>query len=103
MVFERQYEALGTKRPHLTIFVTRDDRALGLSRLISGNLSRLGAIDPSKEPYRSFLEAHGDVSVIDLSAYKAGDPLNHGKFAASPEVVQLIGRRLVNGQALAPD
>jgi len=38
--------------------------------------------------------------VIDLTALKTDDALNHGKFAASPEVVQAIGARLADGQAI---
>jgi esterase/lipase superfamily enzyme len=98
MVFIRQYEDFGPTPPHLTIFVTRDDRALKISRWISGKVRRLGNIDPAKEPYRSRLEANPGITVIDLSAYESGDSLNHAKFAESPEVVQLIGHRLVNGQ-----
>jgi esterase/lipase superfamily enzyme len=40
------------------------------------------------------------VTVLDLTKLKAGDALNHGKFAESPEVVQLIGRRLAEGQTV---
>lgn len=56
-VFGRQFMSLGKDKPHFTIFVSRDDRALALSRRISGNVDRLGQIDPSAEPYRSKLEA----------------------------------------------
>ena len=38
--------------------------------------------------------------MIDLTALKGGDRLNHGKFAESPEVVQLIGTRLLSGQPI---
>jgi esterase/lipase superfamily enzyme len=99
-VFASQFQAFGPKRPHMTIFVSNDDRALGMSRLISGRVGRLGSIDPSKEPYRSKIEATGDITVIDLSAYKSGDSMNHSKFAESPDIVQMIGQRLVNGQKL---
>lgn len=99
-VFARQLSAFGAPRPHVTIFVAHDDRALAISRFLAGRMRRLGAIDPSQEPYRSRLEAAGDVTVIDLSAYKSGDRLNHGRFAESPEIVQLIGSNLVNGQTL---
>jgi Uncharacterized protein conserved in bacteria len=98
-VFGQQYKALGPSRPDFTLFVSRDDRALQLSRRISGNIDRLGQIDPTVEPYRTQFEAAG-VSVIDLTALKSGDPLNHGKFAESPEVVQLIGTRLLTGQTI---
>lgn len=99
-VFGRQFVAMGKQRPKVTIFVSRDDRALSLSRRISGSVDRLGQIDPSAEPYRSELEAAG-ITVIDLTALKVKDKLNHGKFAESPEVVQLIGQRIVAGQTLS--
>jgi esterase/lipase superfamily enzyme len=57
-------------------------------------------VDPTAEPYRSQFEAAG-ISVIDLTALESGDPLNHGKFAQSPQVVQLIGTRLLAGQEIA--
>ncbi|MGR9468379.1 alpha/beta hydrolase [Rhizobium leguminosarum] len=98
-VFGRQFASLGKERPHFTIFVSQDDRALALSRRISGNVDRLGQIDPSVEPYRSKLEAAG-ITVLDLTKLKGGDRLNHGKFAESPEMVKLIGDRLIAGQAI---
>ncbi|WSG95906.1 alpha/beta hydrolase [Rhizobium johnstonii] len=98
-VFGRQFASLGKERPQFTIFVSQDDRALALSRRISGNVDRLGQIDPSAEPYRSKLEAAG-ITVLDLTKLKGGDRLNHGKFAESPEVVKLIGDRLIAGQTI---
>lgn len=98
-VFGQQYESLGPDRPDFTLFVSRDDRALQLSRRISGNIDRLGQVDPTVEPYRTEFEAAG-ISVIDLTALKSGDRLNHGKFAQSPQVVQLIGTRLLAGQTI---
>ncbi len=98
-VFGQQLRALGKERPQFTLFVSRDDRALTLSRRISGNVDRLGQIDPSQEPYRSMLEKQG-ITVLDLTALKSGDSLNHGKFAESPEVVRLIGNRLIDGQTV---
>ncbi|PWL19197.1 esterase [Falsochrobactrum shanghaiense] len=98
-VFSKQFKAMGKDHPRFTLFTSRDDRALSLSRRISGNIDRLGQIDPSVEPYRSELEKAG-ITVIDLTQLKAGDRLNHNKFAASPEVVQLIGTRLVAGQTI---
>jgi esterase/lipase superfamily enzyme len=98
-VFARQWTEMGEHRPKFTIFVSQDDRALAASRFISGDVQRLGAINPAEEPYRSKLEKAG-ITVIDLTKVKAGDSLNHGKFAENPEVVQLIGQRLVTGQTL---
>ncbi len=98
-VFAQQYQSLAGKAPHFTLFVSRDDRALTISKHISGNIDRLGHIDPTMEPYRSQLEMAG-ISVLDLTKLKSGDALNHGKFAESPEVVRLIGERLIAGQAV---
>jgi esterase/lipase superfamily enzyme len=102
-VFTLQFEALGPNPPHITIFVSRDDRALMISRLLAGKLTRLGAIDPTQEPFRSRLEANGHITIIDLTKLKAGDKLNHGKFAQSPEVVKMLGAQLINGQVLTQE
>jgi len=86
-------------RPAFTLFVSQDDRALAVSRRVWGSEARLGAINPDQEPYRTQLD-HANVTVLDLTKLRAGDALNHGKFAESPEVVQLIGRRLAEGQTV---
>lgn len=98
-VFARQWTEMGTKRPKFTIFVSQDDKALAASRILSGGIKRVGAINPAEEPYRTEIEKAG-ITVIDLTNLKSGDRLNHGKFAESPEIVQLIGRRIASGQAL---
>jgi esterase/lipase superfamily enzyme len=98
-VFAKQYAEMGTPRPKFTIFVSQDDRALAFSSFITGKVSRLGAIDPTAEPYRTKLEEAG-ITAIDLTKVKSNDNLNHGKFAESPEIVQLIGQRLMTGQPL---
>ena len=86
-----------TKRPSFTLFVSQDDRALAVSRRVWGSSARLGAINPEQEPFRTQIE-RADVTVVDLTKLRAGDALHHGKFAESPEVVRLIGRRLAEGQ-----
>ncbi len=98
-VFARQWTEMGNKRPNFTIFVSQDDKALAMSSFISGGIKRVGSINPAEEPYRSALEGAG-ITVVDLTKLRTGDRLNHGKFAESPEIVQLIGQRLVTGQAL---
>jgi esterase/lipase superfamily enzyme len=85
------------QRPSFTLFVSQDDKALAFSKGLWGSGTRLGAIDPDVEPYRTDLARSG-VNVVDLTTLRAGDSLNHVKFAQSPEIVQLIGRRLAEGQ-----
>ncbi|CCM78331.1 alpha/beta hydrolase [Rhizobium mesoamericanum] len=98
-VFAKQFVEMGEPRPKFTIFVSQDDKALAVSSFITGRVSRLGAINPTEEPYRSKLEKAG-ITAIDLTKVKTEDGLNHGKFAESPEIVQLIGQRLMTGQTL---
>lgn len=98
-VFGSQIADMGKQRPNFTLFVSRDDRALAVSRRVWGNVSRLGAIDPEQSPYREELAANG-ITVIDLTKIKTDDSLHHAKFAQSPEIVQLIGGRLSDGQIL---
>lgn len=54
-VFRTQIQRMGTSRPKFSLFVSQDDRALGLSRSIWGGMPRLGEIDPTQEPYLSQL------------------------------------------------
>jgi esterase/lipase superfamily enzyme len=98
-VFAKQYVEMGTPRPKFTIFVSQDDKALAASSFITGRVARLGGINPAEEPYRTKLQQAG-ITAIDLTKVKTGDSLNHGKFAESPEIVQLIGQRLMTGQPL---
>lgn len=98
-VFRSQIADMGVPHPQFTLFVSQDDRALAVSRRVWGDVARLGAINPEEEPYRREL-AENDITVIDLTKVKAGDKLNHGKFASSPQIVQLIGQRISDGQTL---
>jgi esterase/lipase superfamily enzyme len=98
-VFRSQIAEMEGKRPRFTVFVSQDDRALAVSRRVWGSTARLGAIDPDAEPYRSQLEV-AKITVLNLTKLRTGDSLNHGKFAESPEVVKLIGTRLVEGQPI---
>lgn len=98
-VFARQFRDLGDRRPRFTVFVSQDDRALAVSRMVAGNVSRLGQIDPNKEPYRTAVLKSG-IAFIDLTKLDTGDSLHHAKFAESPQIVQAIGTRLAAGQTL---
>lgn len=99
-VFRRQIREISAQNAPFTLFVSRDDKALALSQRLWGNTPRVGAVDPNQEPYRSRF-AREKLKVIDLTALKSGDSLNHGKFAESPQLVQMIGGRLAAGQALS--
>jgi esterase/lipase superfamily enzyme len=99
-VFATQWRSIGQPRPLLTVFVSRNDAALRASRLLAGNVSRLGEIDPMIEPYHTAL-ANSGIDVIDISDKRGVDRLNHATFAENPEIVQRIGQRLIAGEAFA--
>src|SRR5271165_6375134 len=99
-VFRRQIAEIdaGPRPAQLTLFVSRDDKALGLSSILARDSTRLGSLDPTKEPYSSMLEK-ANVNVVDLTSVASNDAANHSKFATS-EVVAAIGDRLAHGQTL---
>ena len=99
-IARQQIEDMGPKKPAFTLFVSRSDKALAVSKNVWGSTARLGDIDPMKEPYHSMLE-RDRIAVYDLTALSSGGGLNHATFATSPEIVGLIGARLANGQAMA--
>ena len=98
-VFRQQLADMGPVRPKFTIFVSRDDRALTISRRISGDVDRLGQVDISDPATQQLLERE-KVTALDLTALQGGDRLNHLKFAESPEIVRLLGDRLIAGQTV---
>jgi esterase/lipase superfamily enzyme len=89
-VFKTQLAAI--KRP-VTVFVSADDRALDFSRQFAGDKARLGAISEKDTEIVADLSRAG-ARIIDLSKDRSGDDYNHGKFATTPRIVQMIGRRL---------
>ena len=74
------------------LLVSKDDKALRISRIIAGGVPRVGATDAAE------LEALG-LTVIDLSEIEDSSSGSHSKFTGSPEVVQLIGAGLNSARA----
>lgn len=100
-VFRKQLLDIGPERPHFSIFVSASDRALRVSRLLSGRVTRVGAADLTQARYKAMLEQSSGITVFDLTALSNGDALSHSQFATSPEVVRLLGERLLEGQPIS--
>ncbi len=98
-IAREQIADMGPRRPAFSLFVSRSDKALELSKDLYGSSARLGDIDPLKAPYKEMLE-RDKIAVYDLTALNTPGGLNHDTFATSPEIVGLIGSRLASGQAL---
>jgi esterase/lipase superfamily enzyme len=97
-VFEQQFLTLGESRPFFTFIVSADDRALGLSKMLARGEQRLGAIDPSQEPYRSRIESTRGVTVIDLKDVEGGGGARHSKFSESGEMLDFVRRTLADDE-----
>lgn len=96
-VFKSQLQRIGTPQQPFFVLVSRDDRALLVSSIIAGNRPRVGDYDKDDD-----LASLG-VIVVDVSGLSSGDRLNHARFADNPLLVQLLGDRLNEDDALAGD
>lgn len=92
-VFETQIRQLPRSQRNFYVLIAQNDKALSFSRRIAGGVNRVGDADPERL-------AKLGVTVVDLTEIKDTDSLNHTKFADAPEVVQLIGYRLAEGDSL---
>lgn len=86
-LFRTQLNILPESARNFFVFTSRDDKALGFSRRISGGVNKVGNANAEE------LAGLG-VTVIDLSQVNDSTSGTHSKFAGSPEVVQLIGNSL---------
>ncbi|PCH66359.1 MAG: hypothetical protein COC12_13220 [Rhodobacteraceae bacterium] len=86
-LFKTQLALLPRENRNIFVFISRDDKALGFVRLLSGGVVRAGAASEDD------LAGLG-VTIIDLSKVDDSFSGTHSKFAGSPEVVQLIGNSL---------
>lgn len=88
-LFVTQVAALPPEKRRFYVLVSSDDRALGLSSFLARR-PRAGSIEPEA------LTRLG-VNVIDLSQVHDTNSVNHSKFVDAPEVVQLLGQRILAG------
>ena len=95
-IFKKQMSRYGKPDKPFVVLLSADDKALRFSSLIAGKKARVGDDANADE-----LAALG-VTVVDLSATKSGDKLNHAKFADNPVLVQLLGERLRLPESLQP-
>ena len=86
------------KPPRITIYASGDDLALKTSAKFWGNDKRLGLLSPNDEPeFPAWMEKN-NVTVIDITRLRAGDPVSHTKYANSPGVPREIGKLIASGQ-----
>jgi len=92
-IFRAQMRRIGVpKRPYFLLY-SGDDRALRLSSLIAGNRPRVGDYSDADSLARL------GVITVDVSGVKAGDGLNHTRFADNPVLIRMLGERLTDPSA----
>ena len=100
-VFRMQLQRMGSTRPPMSVFLSRDDGVLALSQRIWGDVPRLGDINPGQEPYRSEL-ANDRIDVYDLTKLAVPGDDAHGRaFERASSVVAMIRNRMAQGQSLS--
>jgi esterase/lipase superfamily enzyme len=98
--FREQMQQMGTRRPRFALFLSQDDGALRISSSISGGTTRLGSVDPDKEPYNSDFKRE-KILVFDLTHLEGG--AHSRAFSEVTSVMGMIERRLAAGQQLTED
>jgi esterase/lipase superfamily enzyme len=100
-VFKSEMRAFGKPRKPFYIVLSKDDKALGLSKFIAGGENRVGAQSNIAE-----LEALG-ATVIDLTDVKGDDPSNHDKFVqlatVAPELRAVLEQGIGANDAIAAE
>jgi esterase/lipase superfamily enzyme len=99
-VFRTQILRMGPARPRIALFVSQDDSALGLSKVIWGDVPRIGDIDPTQEPYRTELE-RDKITVFDLTKVGPGSDAHDRAFEEITPVMAMIAQRFKQGQSMS--
>jgi esterase/lipase superfamily enzyme len=80
-VFRAQVAVIGPMSPPLTLLVSKDDRALAVSRRLSYGRERIGMIDVA-DPRVQEVAREAKLQIIDISEVNATDGFNHDRFVA---------------------
>lgn len=96
-IFRAQMRRIGVpKRPYFLLY-SGDDKALRISSLIAGNRPRVGDYSDAASL------AKLGVIAVNVSGVKAGDGLNHTRFADNPVLIRMLGERLTDPAAFEGD
>jgi esterase/lipase superfamily enzyme len=90
-VFKSQISRIDPMPKPFIIFTSSKDKALKVSALLTGQKERLGSLSSVKEI------GSDKITVIDVSNFKGGDPLDHFAAATSPALITLINGILDSG------
>jgi esterase/lipase superfamily enzyme len=79
-VFRTQMAVIGKLPRPMVILVSKDDRALEVSKILSASTARVGRLDVD-DPKVQQTAVESGVTLIDITQIQSTDPANHGRFA----------------------
>lgn len=88
-VFRSQLRDIGRMKTPITMFVSKNDRALMFSSTIAGERARVGRLDVSDRRIAEAARSEG-VRVVDITSVQGTDGLGHDRYAA----IARYGKRL---------
>ncbi|MCF1502966.1 alpha/beta fold hydrolase [Afifella sp. H1R] len=91
-VFRTQIAVIGRNHPPMTILVSKQDRALAISRRVGGGRPRLGGVDVD-DPEIQQLAVQYNLRIIDISQLPKTDFLGHDQFVTLAARLGSTGRR----------
>jgi esterase/lipase superfamily enzyme len=101
-VFRQQMKVIGKLPIAPVVLVTKDDRALDISRLLVTDKRRLGSLSVDSPVVRQEAIKEG-VQIIDISELTSIDPLNHDRYQGlAPLYRQLMSKRIGEGKLNQP-
>lgn len=105
-VFRSQMTVIGRMPQPMTVLVSKDDRALRVSSLITTDRPRVGALDV-ENPLVQEAAQKGNIRIVDISNLPSGDGFNHSRFTALaalyPKVSHDQDRNIGNAGAFVLD
>lgn len=96
-VFRSQLDVIGPLSPPMTLLVSRDDKALDLSRRIADARQRVGTIDVD-DPRVQEAAVRAKVQIVDISNLNPTDGFNHDRYVG----LSTIYRRLADTASSGP-
>ena len=79
-LFRSQIATIGHMKTPITLFVSKDDKALAISSFLGGERGRVGRLDVDNPGVRTAAELYG-LRIIDISAIDDPDWLGHDRYA----------------------
>lgn len=97
-VFRTYFEVIGRRSRPTVLLISSDDRALGLSRALSGAVERVGGVMIDSPEAQAEIARLGLI-VVDLTKTRAE---SHAKFAEFPAIIRHLGDIVDNPRANRP-